>query len=313
MTPIYSGKVAVCSRTFSKHPGLRELMALKFSNISYNDEGLGLKGDGLVEFLAEVDGAIVALEPVDESVLSRLPGLKVLSKYGVGLDNIDQNLLNKYDVRLGWTGGVNKRSVSELALGFMLSLCRNLYGHRRLLENGQWQNLGGGELSGRTIGIIGMGHIGKDMAMLLRPFNCRILINDLESRREFAQENGMIEASKEEIYKQCDVISLHVPLTSETENLIAWNEFSQMKENAIVINTSRGKVVNEHDLYNALVEGKIAGAGIDVFAEEPQTDSKLFTLNNFIGTPHLGGSTSESIMAMGTVAIDNLYDQLLAR
>lgn len=298
--------VAVCSRTFSRHPELRELMKSNFTNIKFNDEGLKLSGDQLVDFLKGADGTIVALEEITEDVLKKLNSLKIISKYGVGLNNLDLVAMEKHNVVLGWRGGVNRRAVSELALGMILDLLRKISVHNRELKAGRWGMLPGTQLSGKTVGIIGLGNIGRDLVYLLKPFGCKILGCDIANVSDFARENSIELVSADEIYKQSDVISLHVPYTDLTHMMVDDRAFSKFKKNAILINLSRGKIVNEVDLHRRLANGDIGGAAMDVFADEPLLDSPLFSCDNFIGTPHIGGSSNEGILAMGTSAVEEL-------
>ncbi len=303
--------IAVASRTFSRHEVLRKELQEKFSNVRFNDEGKKLQGQELVEFLTDCHGAIIALEKMDENVLSQLSKLEVISKYGVGLDNIDQKLLDKYGIKLGWTGGVNRRSVSELALGFVLNLLRRVHEHDAMIRDNQWKILTGNTLSEKTIGIIGFGFVGKDLAELLAPFRCQLFVNDIQDMSAIVKNRDNIKlATKEEIYKSCDVISLHVPYDESTHRLIGEHEFKQMQKHAILVNTSRGNVVDENALYHALKQGQVRAAAMDVFSEEPLIDSPLMTLQNFLATPHVGGSSQESVLAMGRVAIENI-SQLL--
>ncbi len=307
---MYQGPVAVCSRTFSRHKKLREEMQSRFSNIVFNDEGLNLFDASLVDFIKGKDGVIVALEKVTDHIVAQVPELKVISKYGVGLDNIDIESLKKNNIQLGWTGGVNRRSVSELTLGFMLDLLRKITQHHTMIKGGEWKNLFGHTLSGKRIGIIGCGYIGKDLVELLQPFKCEILVNDIVDLEDFCRAYALTPSSKDTIFKTCDVVTLHVPYTSETHHLVSNSQFKMMKPNSILINTSRGNVVDEHALYIALQEGSIAGAALDVFSTEPLNQSPLLMLNNFISTPHVGGSSEEAILKMGLSAIENLYSLL---
>ncbi len=304
---MYNGPVAVCSRTFSKHPKLRDAMKSQFSNVVFNDEGLNLSGEELIKFISGKDGVIVALEKVTHDVISQLPSLKVVSKYGVGLDNVDIDSLKKNNIQLGWTGGVNRRSVSELTLGFALDLLRKITQHHNLNKSGQWKNLFGNTLTGKRIGIIGCGFIGKDLVEILKPFKCEVFVNDLLDVSDFARSVNATPSTKEDIFKTCDIITLHVPYSSETHHLVSAHQLSLMKPNAILINTSRGNVVDEESLYKALTSKQIAGAALDVFAEEPPKDLRLLQLENFVSTPHVGGSSEEAILSMGQSAIDNLY------
>ncbi len=299
-------KIAVCSRSFSKNPILRSELLNAYSNVTFNDAGRQLKGEELLEFLVGHDKAIVALEPLDDFVLSRLPQLKVVSKYGVGLDGIDIASMHKHGKFLGWTGGVNKRSVSELTLAFILLMLRNLPNNNREVTSGIWRQNIGGMLSGRTVGIIGCGNIGKDLIEILRPFNCKVLVNDILEFREFYEHNMITATSLDELLRSSDIVTLHVPLDKTTEMMIGAPELKIMKPTAILINVARGGLVDEFALKNAIQEGDIAGAAFDVFAEEPPQDQELIKLHNFFATSHIGGSASEAILAMGRAAIAGL-------
>ena len=178
-------KVAVCSRSFSRNNILRMELLDRYPNVTFNDNGLKLQGDSLIEFLKGHRKAITALEIIDDYVLSQLPELKVVSKYGVGTDMIDISAINKYGKKFGWTGGVNKRSVSELVISFAIALLRHVPASNKEVLTGTWKQHVGGQLSGRTIGIIGCGHIGKDLIKLLQPFECSILVNDICKYEDF--------------------------------------------------------------------------------------------------------------------------------
>ena len=171
--------VAVASRSFSKHPILRKKLLSKYPDAKFNDEGLSLKGDLLVEFLSGCPKAITALETINDNILCKLPELKVLSKYGVGIDMIDLHAMKKYGVSFGWKGGVNKRSVSELVVSFAVALLhRTVYANSEVVK-GKWYQIKGRQLTGATVGIVGCGHIGKDLVTLLKPFGCKILAHDI--------------------------------------------------------------------------------------------------------------------------------------
>lgn len=304
--------VVVCSRTFSKHPVLREETLNLFSNVKFNDEGAKLSDQALVDFLAGAKGAIVALEKINEPVLSKLPELEVISKYGVGLDNIDASLLQRFDVKLGWQGGVNRRSVSELALALVMSLIRKVSQHNLSVKKGEWINQHGFQLTKKTVGIVGAGFIGKDLIELLSPFECRILINDIVEMKEFCEESKATQVSLDELLQESDVVSLHVPYTDKTHHLINHENLKLVKSNAVLVNTSRGNVVCEKSLYEKLLSTPSFSAGLDVFSQEPPSGSQLLGLENFMATPHNGGSSSEGVLNMGRSAIGFLYKLLMS-
>jgi len=301
-------RVAVTSPSFSKHPDLIAKMATEFPGAKLNSEGLRFTKQELIEYLKGFEAAIVGLDQIDEEVLLALPDLKIIAKYGVGLNNIDLDACKKHQVKIGWTGGVNRISVAEMVMGNALSLLRNLYQTSQLLSNGTWQKNGGEQLTGKTVGIIGVGHIGKEVVKMLQPFNCKILVNDIIDQSAYYQENNLIESTKEEIFKNCDVITVHTPYTEQTKYLLNKAAFDLMKSNAIVINTARGGIVDENDLFEALTQNNIKAAALDVYEEEPPTDTKLISLRNLICTPHIGGNAKEAVLAMGMSAINHLME-----
>jgi len=306
-----SSKIAVCSRSFSKNELLRKELLSRYTNVKFNDDGLTLSGESLVSFLNGYDKAITALEVIDDKILSQLPRLKAIGKYGVGLDMIDIEAIRKHGVHLGWTGGVNKRSVSELVVSLAISLLRFIPLANSEVLSGRWKQHVGSLLTGKTVGIIGCGNIGKDLVKLLQNFNCNIISNDLKEFPEFYQQYNVESASLDLLLTKSDIVTLHVPLDISTKNILNLNKLKLMKPSAILINTARGGLVDEVALKNMLTGRNIAAAAFDVFLEEPPTDYELLELENFFVTPHIGGSAKESIFAMGMAAIDGLDNNIL--
>jgi len=301
-------KVAVCSRSFSNNRVLRELLLSRYRNVTFNDKGVSLNGDSLVEFLRGHEKAITALEVIDDSILSQLPELKIIGKYGVGLDMIDMDAMRRHGKCLGWTGGVNRRSVSELVISFAIALLRHVPAAHREVLSGTWRQHVGGYLSGRTVGIIGCGHIGKDLVPLLEAFGCTILVNDIVEYPEFYRSHNIGLISIEELLSRSDIVTLHVPLDESTRGMINEQRLSLMKPTAILINAARGGLIDEVALKMSLKDKRLAAAALDVFAEEPPQDRELLELPNFLVTPHIGGSADEAILAMGRAAINGLDD-----
>ncbi len=298
--------VAVTSRSFSKHPVLRKELIAKYPDVKFNDEGLSLNGDSLIEFLFGYEKAITALDIINDYILSNLPDLKVIAKYGVGIDMIDLHALEKHNVKLGWTGGVNKRSVSELVISFAVSLLhRTIYANSEV-RNGKWYQVKGRQLSNCTVGIVGCGHIGKDLVRLLRPFNCKVLACDILDFSEFYNEYGVQSVELDELLMNSDVVTLHLPLDDSTLNIIDENKLNLIKDDAVLINLARGGLIDEVALKQKIIAGKIGGVALDVFSIEPPTDIEILQLDNVLVTPHIGGSTEEAILAMGMAAISGL-------
>jgi D-3-phosphoglycerate dehydrogenase len=306
-------RVAVASRSFSRHAVLRAELLERYDLVTFNDAGLSLSGDALVAFLDGHDKAITALERLDEAVLARLPQLQVVGKYGVGLDMIDLAAMSRLGKRLGWTGGVNKRSVSELVIAFMVALLRLIPQGNAQIRGGGWKQLMGRQLSDRTVGIIGCGHIGKDLARLLKAFGCRVLANDIKDVSDFCADVGVERMGLDTLLATADVVTLHVPLNATTTNILSAERLAALRPDAIVINAARGGLVDEAALKAMLRDGRLAGAAFDVFAVEPPQDAELIALPNFLCTPHVGGSAEEAVLAMGRAAIaglDNAVDPL---
>ncbi len=299
-------RVAVASRSFSRHPVLRAELPARYDDVTFNDKGVIFAGDELIAFLKGHDKAIVGLERLDEAVFSALPELKVVSKYGVGLDTIDLKAMAKRGLRLGWTGGLNKRSVSELVISFAVALLRHVPVAHAEVRTGTWRQPVGRQLSDRTVGIIGCGHIGKDLARLLRAFGCRVLAHDILDFPEFYAQHEVEPVRLEALLRAADVVTLHVPLDDSTRNILNAERLALMKPEAILLNTARGGLVDEQALKHMLNEGRMAGAAFDVFATEPPDDADLLNLPNFLATPHIGGSAQEAILAVGRAAIDGL-------
>lgn len=299
-------KVVVTSRSFGKSTVLKEELLRIFPNSVFNEQDKKLLGKELIEFINDADAAIVGTETIDSSVLEHTPELKIISKYGVGLDSIDQDSLKKRNIFLGWTGGTNQRSVAELTLCFMLGLCRNVFSSSFKLKKSEWDKNGGQQLSGKTVGIIGCGHIGSNVIRLLSPFGCNVLVRDIIDKSNFCQKQGALQVSLEEVIEQSNVVSLHVPLTKETCRMVNKKFLLKMKSTAFLVNTCRGDVIDQEALKNALNQKIIAGAALDVFVEEPPTDVEFLSLPNLMVTPHIGGNAKEAVEAMGSAAIKNI-------
>ena len=299
-------KIVVTPPAFYKSEVLKLKLSSQFPNTVYNQNTDYLSGEELMNFLKGADAAIIGRDPVTQNILNTLPQLKMISKYGVGLDNLDLNAIKQSGIELAITTGVNKRSVAELTLSFMIGLCHNIFISAERMKRGEWIREGGQNLSGKTIGIIGCGNVGKEVIKILKPFSCKILINDIEDRSKFCLKQGAIESSFELLIKESDIVSLHVPLTNLTRNMINKNVLKDMKANAFLVNTSRGPVVNSSHLHRALVSKEILGAALDVFCSEPPDDIEFLRLPQLMVTPHIGGNSIEAVEAMGQGAIDNL-------
>ncbi len=301
-------KIVATSPSFSKNKKLQSEINKYFPDVKLNIEGIKFNHDELIQFIKNSDAIIVGLDEINADVIEKCPNLRIISKYGVGLNNIDIEECQKRNIKIGWTGGVNKLSVAEMALGFMLMFARNLFMSSNELKNGNWNKSAGFQLSGKSIGIIGIGHTGKELVRLLKPFDCQILANDVVDQTDYFIKNNIEEASKDEIFRTCDFVTINTPFNDATNNMVDIEVLKSMKNTAYIINIARGGIINEADLKHALQKNIIAGAALDAFIDEPPTDQEFLNLPNLICTPHIGGNAKEAVEAMGMSAINHLKE-----
>jgi phosphoglycerate dehydrogenase-like enzyme len=300
--------VAVASHSFGRNQLLRRELAERYPSAVFNETGRPLAGDDLVRFLRGHDKAITGLEVLDEALFRAVPELRLVSKYGVGLDTIDLAAARRHGVSVRWTPGVNRQAVAELAIALMIALGRGIVPLAREMGDGGWRHPGGRQLSSSLVGIVGCGHIGQQVARLCTAFGARVVAHDIRALDDFYREAGVTPVSLDALLAQSDIVTIHLPLDASTRGLIGRRELGRMKSSAFLINTARGGIVDEQALKAALVERRLAGAALDVFAVEPPVDKELLGLPNFVGTPHIGGSTEEAVLAMGRAAIEGLDD-----
>ena len=268
--------------------------------------------DELVVFLSDRDAAIMGLENLTADMLDQLPELKIISRMGVGLDNVDPGMLRDRGIRIGWTGGTNRRSVAELMIAFSICALRHVGPLYAAMRNGERpRHQMGRHLSGRVVGLHGCGNVGKDVVRLLQAWDCEILAHDLLDFPEFYDEFGVTPVSFEDLVTRSEVVSLHIPLDDTTRGLYSAGVLDLMRDDAVLINTCRGGIIDEYALKQRLMEGRLAAACIDAFAVEPPTDDELLNAPNFLCTPHIGGSAEEARLAMGRAAIDGIEDNFL--
>lgn len=249
---------------------------------------------------------------INEGVVSRAPRLKMIQRLGVGLDSLDFSVLNKYGISVYVNSGVNSDSVAEHAIMFILSALRRLPIINLTTKRGVWKKQEQGvqtrELATQTVGIIGMGNIGRKVAKILKGFGCKTLYYDMR-RLDCTTENelNVVYKDLEELYSLSDIITLHCPFVDATANMICEDSIRIMKDGVIIVNTSRGGLVNEKDLRNAIDSGKVGFAALDVFTEEPIKDFSLVACDNVICTPHIAGNTYDSFKRMMQCAFDSIY------
>lgn len=248
---------------------------------------------------------------INRTVLGNAQNIKMIQRTGVGLDSIDLEYIRNHDIPFYVNKGVNAQSVAEHTILLMLASLRNLVEINENTKRGIWKKQAQGvcthELCGKTVGLIGMGAIGRKVAGMLKAFGAEVLYNDVSKMKQ-EDENalGIKFSTREEIIEKSDIISLHCPLTDDTRHMINDRAVNKMKNGVILINTARGGLIDEAALINGIKNGKIAGAGIDVYEKEPVDNSEVLNLQNVITTPHIGGVTYDSFYQMMYQAMRNI-------
>jgi D-3-phosphoglycerate dehydrogenase / 2-oxoglutarate reductase len=244
--------------------------------------------DQLAEIIPNYDVLIAGTEPITEKVLTRADKLKLISRVGIGLDSVDLIAAQKRKIKVSYTPDAPSLAVAELTIGLMLTLLRAVHVSNSQMHKGKWHRFYGKRLEKVTIGLIGVGRIGNGVLKRLNGFGPSIiLVNDIKPNHELDKEYNLQWSSKEQIFKEADIISLHIPLTHRTINMIRKEQLFSMKPDANIINTSRGGIVNEQDLYEVLQSGHLSGAAIDVFENEPY-DGPLTKIERCLLTAHMG-------------------------
>ena len=307
-------RVAVPAVSFAQHPGLVEKLQELYPGSRINFEGgVHYKSEeATIAYLKGYEAAIVSFETINDRVLTALPELRVVSKLGVGLDGIDPRAMRRHGVRLGWTPGVNKTAVAELALGMAITALRHAFVCNAEIRQGQrLLTRLGRQFAGRTVGVHGVGEIGAEFIRLIQPFGCRVLGCDTKDRSDIYARYGVEPVEPEELWARSEVLSIHLSKNAYTRYLYNADVLRALRPDCVLINTARGGIIDEAALYRALTEGWIAAAALDVFDEEPPTDDRLLRLPNLIATPHVGAASVEARWEMGHTAIRGLTDNFI--
>lgn len=296
-------KILVCDKTEKEYI---EQMRAAGLTVDVRDD---ITPEELMQVLPAYDGMIVrSRTKVRKPLIDACPNLKVIVRGGAGLDTIDYEYARSRGIVVMNTPSANSASVAELAIGYMFMLARSLYKSTSTLKNESWEKKSfvGTELGGKTLGIIGYGNIGRLTATLARGLGMRVLV--YVRHPEAISPDGVEVVSLDELLAQSDFISLHLPKNEDSTNMIGREQFARMKDGVYIINCARGGILNEDALYEALTSGKVAGAALDVFAEEPPTDWRLLKLDNVIGSPHIGAQTKEAQARVGAEVAQKLIE-----
>ena len=279
---------------------------LEAAGIEYfiNPLGRRLKEEELAEMISDYDVLIAGTEDISDAVMEKASKLKLISRVGIGLDNVDLLAAERRGIKVSYTPDAPAPAVAEFTIGLMLALLRAIHISNGQMHRGEWQRHFGRRIPEVTIGIIGAGRIGGRVLRRLQAFGSpRILVNDLRPDKNIAPELKLEWVGKDEIYRQADLISLHVPLTKQTKNMISLAELKSMKSDAMIINTSRGGIINEADLEEVLNAGHLSGAAIDVFDQEPYLGG-LGKIDRCLLTSHMGSMSIDCRTRMEIEAVE---------
>lgn len=275
---------------------------------AYVDVDFGCSHENLLKKIGKYDALIVRSATKVTGDIIDASNLKIIGRAGVGLDNIDLDAAKKKGIAVVNSPEAPTIAVTELVFGAILALMRNIIPADRTMKEGIWEKnlFTGNELYGKTLGIIGFGRIGREVAIRARAFGMRITAYDPHITREDTREFNAELVELNTILRNSDIITLHLPLTDGTRNILNEDRLKLMKKSAILVNAARGGIIDEKALYSVLKKGKIKGAALDVFENEPPVNSKLLTLENVVLTPHLGASTEEAQINSGTVVVEKI-------
>lgn len=300
-------KVLVCAMQLHKRrgPWLQKLEGAGF-DVEFNTLGRRYTQDELIEHLPGAYAIIAGSEPYNEQSLAVAPELRIIARWGVGYDQVDVDAATRHGVAVAMAFGANHESVADAAFALMTALANDVLQYHTLVAGGGWGGRYHVGIHGKTVGVVGLGRIGRAFARRCQGFETRILGYDPLIPVDAVRDLGVELVSLEQLLKESDFVSLHAPRAPETEKLINRNTLALMKPSAYLINTSRGNVVDEAALIDALTSGGIAGAGLDVFESEPPGDSPLLQLNNVLLMPHSAGASADAVQGVSERCVNSI-------
>lgn len=304
-------KVVVTARSFGKSDeNAMELLEQNHCEVIRLTAGERTLREQLEAEIVEADAVIAGLEEYDRALIEQAKNLKVISRYGVGYDKVDLEAARESGITVTITPGANGDSVADLAVTLMLDAARNVTIMDTAMKGQNQSRPQGIEMWQKTLGVVGTGRIGQGVAKRCRGFEMEILGYDIYQNAAFESECGGTYVNLETLLKRSDFVTLHLPLTPETENMISKQQFEMMKRDAVIVNTARGGIIDEEALYTALEKGEIRAAGLDAVVNEPPYDSPLMNVPNCLLTPHAGAATKEAAAKMSLMAAQNVIDVL---
>ena len=305
MVDLKSCRVLVTPTSYARDdPSLRSELEAAVGEVIYNSTGRPLSSAQLAELLPGCHGYIAGLDRVDRGALEAADQLRVIARYGAGVDRVDLEAAREKGIVVTNTPGANSVSVAELTLGLMLALARSIPEANAATKGGEWPRLAGVSLEGKVVGLMGLGSIGKEVARRLAGFGCNLIAYDPVADVAFAEKYNVKLLPRDQVIRSADFLSLHVPALPETQGMVDGAFLGLMKPGAFLINTARGELVDEGALLLALESGRLRGAALDAFAQEPPGEEvPLLALPQVIATPHTGAHTDGATNAMGWGAL----------
>lgn len=293
-------RVAVTIPYFDFFPEIKAELAGLYPGAKFRADRSRFEEEDLINYLRGFDAAVIGLDRFTDGVCAALPDLKVVSLCSAGVDHIDPAILNRHGIKMWWAPGINKVSVSELAVSYMVLTLRRVHEFSALLRAGKWTGpVGfGADLRGKTVGVHGCGFIGKEVVKLLQPYGVKLLACDRVDIGGFCKEWNVEVVNTEEMWARSDVVTIHLSRNRSTIGMYSAEVLDKMKPGAILVNCARGGMVDEVALRQRLENGRLAGAAFDVFAVEPANGHPLLDVPNFFASPHIGATTRDSWAAM---------------
>lgn len=305
-------KVLITPRSFGKYNKDELIEKMKAHDIEpiFNPYGRILTEQEMQDELQGMDGVIVGVDPINTKVMENAKHLKVISKYGVGIDNIDSAYANSKGILVTRTVNANTDAVADYAMTLLMCVARRVVEIDIGCHHEDWTKKEALDVYGKKLGVLGLGAIGKGVVKRATGFDMKIYGYDVVRDEDFLKQYDVEFTDIDTIVKECDFISLHLPLNEKTKHILNKDNLALAKDNLIIINTARGGLIDEEDLYDLLKYHKIYGLGLDVFEIEPPQDSKLLSLPNVVVSSHTAASSKGAINAMSIMAVDNLIETL---
>lgn len=305
-------KVLITSNSFSSFSDEpKKLLLDNGFEIVKNPYGRVMNEDELKKAAEDVDAIILSTDKLTKKVIDNAKKLKIVARYGIGLDNVDVDYLKEKNIALTTAAGCNSSAVADYTIGLMINVSRRISLLNNFSQKGLWEKRTGTDLWRSKVGVIGLGSIGKGVVQRLKGFECEIYGYDKYFDNKFCEDNKVIKTDAETIYKKCDFITLHIPALPQNKNLISKRELEMMKPNTVLINTARASLINNDDLFCALKNGTIFGAALDVHQNEPQIDSRFAELDNVILTAHCAAVSIKAVDQMSHKAAKDIVDFIL--